>query len=72
MLYILFVLRNKIIKCVYILIKVLQRMLLIFNLTLTKQMHSHETLVSSQLINSLVYSFKYMSKSVWRMKAAAD
>lgn len=47
-------------------------MLLIFNLILTKQMHSHETLVSSQLINSLVYSFKYMSKSVWRMKAAAD
>lgn len=47
-------------------------MLLIFNLTLTEQMHSHEALGSSQLIHSLVYSFKYMSKSVWRMKAAAD
>lgn len=58
MLYIFFVLRDKIIKCIYILIKVLKRMLLIFNLTLRKLMHSHETLVSSQLINSLIYSFK--------------
>lgn len=50
----------------------MKRILLIFNLTLRKKMHCHETLVSSQLINSSVYSLKYASKSVWRMKAAAD